>query len=209
VIGFLETLQSRIQDLSPAQQQELLGVTHRSALRLSVQLSNLMVWSRIESRTGLDSAVPPEGTPVADVLAGLLAEPSASVPTASVHIDDDVRVPMSPEDLHTVLANLLTNAALYGAPPVEVRASVRGTRVSLAVTDRGPGLPPEHETRAFEPFVQASEGLRRTAQGLGLGLAIVRALATSVGGDVRYEIPPGGGARFVVDLPTLPEPSAA
>lgn len=176
-------------------------MAHRSSLRLSVQVSNLMVWSRIESRTGLDVPSPTDGTLVSDVIA-VLDEELAPGPTA-VHLDRGLRVPLTADDLHTVLANLLTNAALYGAPPVEVHATALGDRVELAVTDHGPGLPGGTVERVFEPFAQASVGLRRTAHGLGLGLAIVRALAASAGGDVRYETPDDGGARFVVGLPSV------
>lgn len=205
VVGFLETLRARDDDLEPDRRRELVEVAHRSSLRLSVQVSNLMVWSRIESRTGLDVPAPTEGTSVSDVIAAVLDEELAPEPTA-VHLDRGLRVPLTADDLHTVLANLLTNAGLYGAPPVEVHATALGDRVELAVTDRGPGLPGGTVERVFEPFAQASVGLRRTAHGLGLGLAIVRALAASAGGDVRYEIPDGGGARFVVGLPAVTVP---
>ena len=60
--------------------------------------------------------------------------------------------------------------------------------------DHGPGVPPEIRDRLFEPYVTTKTG------GTGLGLALVRQTIEDHGGQIRYEEPPGGGARFVVEL---------
>jgi two-component system NtrC family sensor kinase len=69
--------------------------------------------------------------------------------------------------------------------------------VRLAVSDTGPGVPPELAERIFEPFFTT----KPEGQGTGLGLSICYRIAEEHGGSIRMEPPPGGGARFVVDLP--------
>jgi signal transduction histidine kinase len=96
--------------------------------------------------------------------------------------------------------NLVVNAQRHGKPPVEVTVAAFGNRVTLAVRDHGEGLPKGEEARVFEPFYRPA-GRSEAAGGWGLGLALVRQIAEHHGGSVRAEAAPGGGARFVVDLP--------
>ena len=101
-----------------------------------------------------------------------------------------------------VLVNLLENAAKYApdGSPVEVRARRDGTRLVLAVLDRGPGVPAAERERIFEPF-HRPPGTPPDVRGTGLGLSIARGLAEAQGGVVRYEPRPGGGSAFVLELP--------
>jgi signal transduction histidine kinase len=108
-----------------------------------------------------------------------------------------------PVHVHQVVLNLVTNAlqALDGrsAPRLAITvAPVDGDRVELVVCDDGPGLPAAVRARLFEPYVTS----RAARGGTGLGLAVVRAIvADMLGGEVRADDAPGGGARFVVRLP--------
>jgi two-component system, OmpR family, sensor kinase len=104
------------------------------------------------------------------------------------------------DDLHRMALNLMENALRHTPPGTHVQASVAngdGT-VRLVVEDDGPGIPPELQEKVFERFVR---GTGDRGGSFGLGLSIVRAVATSHGGSVRLETPPGGGTRFVVELP--------
>ena len=71
--------------------------------------------------------------------------------------------------------------------------------VEIAVRDHGPGVPGTARERIFAPFERHDDA--NQPNGLGLGLSVVRTLALAHGGDVRYEEPTGGGAKFVVRLP--------
>jgi two-component system, OmpR family, sensor histidine kinase ChvG len=110
-------------------------------------------------------------------------------------------------DLETALLNLLDNALRFSPPGVPVEMAVSGERrarfVEIAVTDRGPGIPPEHLPRIFERFYTTDA----ERDGTGLGLAIVKSVALSHGGTVEVETPSEGGARFVVRLPASRERS--
>jgi two-component system, OmpR family, sensor kinase len=73
-------------------------------------------------------------------------------------------------------------------------------RVTLWVEDRGPGVPADQRARIFEPFYRLPGASEREG-GVGLGLSLVKTIIERHGGRVRCEDRPGGGARFVVDLP--------
>jgi len=103
-----------------------------------------------------------------------------------------------------VIANLVENAmqACRGAGKIpEVRISVEARpqrrRAAILVDDNGPGVPPADRQRIFDPYVTHREG------GTGLGLAIVRKIVIDHGGDVAVQDAPQGGARLVVEIPTV------
>jgi signal transduction histidine kinase len=106
-----------------------------------------------------------------------------------------------------VLYNLVENASKYAPPDTDISLSVaRGSReVSVAVEDRGPGIPAAALPHLFDPFYRASDE-RPRPQGLGLGLAIVKGLVEAHGGRVWAENRAGGGARFTFTLPMSSAP---
>ena len=85
------------------------------------------------------------------------------------------------------------------------RAATARRRV-LAVEDRGPGIAPEDLPHIFEPFYRSAQARRRGVPGVGLGLAVVRRIATACGGSVAVQSEPGQGARFEVRFPLMPTP---
>lgn len=201
--GFLETLRMRWESLDEPQRRELVLAAQRGAHRLTSLVANLMVWSRIESR---DEATHGGSTGLRETLLAVFEDLGAAAPD-DVRVARGLRVAMTPLDLRHVVSQLLENASTYGRRPVIVSATELGGHVELSVTDAGAGLPEEAVAALYEPFAQHSRGLTRTSKGLGMGLAIVRALVTRVGGEIRYERPAGGGARFVVSLPrATPDP---
>ncbi len=102
------------------------------------------------------------------------------------------------DQLTQVLLNLVQNAeqALAGrGGAVTVRTRADGGAVLLEVADDGPGVPPEHRERIFEPYFTTKEA------GTGLGLAIARRIAEEHGGALELECPSAGGAIFRLRLP--------
>jgi signal transduction histidine kinase len=95
--------------------------------------------------------------------------------------------------LREVLANLLDNAVRHAKSSIEVALTRTADQVLVTVADDGPGVPAEEAERVFERFMSHDGGL-------GLGLALSRAAARAVGGELRWE--PG---CFVLRLPAYDE----
>ena len=105
--------------------------------------------------------------------------------------------------LQQVFWNLLTNAAKFSPEDsaVEVRTFSENGRVAVEVTDRGVGIAPEKLARIFDAFEQ---GARQPQAGLGLGLAICKALVEMHGGEIAaHSEGIDRGARFVIHLPCV------
>ena len=126
------------------------------------------------------------------------------LPAVEVHIANDLPpVNGRPEWVQQILLNLLSNAAKYGSrtEPIEVRAQGGGGRVTVSVSDRGPGVKGKPD-RVFQPFVRLpNEG----QEGLGLGLPVCRKLIEVQGGEISAADRPGGGAVFTFWLPAVVE----
>ena len=103
--------------------------------------------------------------------------------------------------LRRAVRNLLENARRYTSGPVTVTLQQFDGRAVLQVFDRGPGVPPDQRARIFEPFYRLPGASERDG-GVGLGLALVKSIAERHGGSVRCEGREGGGACFVIELPS-------
>ena len=110
------------------------------------------------------------------------------------------------ELIERVFVNLLENATKYTPPgsPIRVEATVAGPMIEVAVEDRGPGLPPGRERAIFDKFTRGQP--ESVVPGVGLGLAICRAIVEAHRGTIRAENREGGGARFVFTLPAEEPP---
>jgi nitrogen-specific signal transduction histidine kinase len=111
---------------------------------------------------------------------------------AVIHVHGDRR------GIIQILVNLLGNAVRHSPESgnVTVELGSSGTMGSATIADQGKGIAMEDQERIFEKFERLEEG-----GGAGLGLAIARRLARSMGGEVSLESTPGEGARFTVSLP--------
>ncbi len=114
--------------------------------------------------------------------------------------------------LEQVLSNLLENAVEHSQvqTPVEIQARPTASSVEIRVMDRGVGLAPEEMHRIFEKFYRGqssdsnSDSERRPIRGLGLGLAICRAIVQLHKGQIIGRPRAGGGAEFILHLPVAP-----
>jgi two-component system sensor histidine kinase KdpD len=114
-----------------------------------------------------------------------------------------------PVEIGEVFYNLIENSSRYAPPETDIGVTAtRGPReISIAVEDRGPGIPTTALPHLFDPFYRVVDE-RPRPQGLGLGLAIVKGLVEAHGGRVWAENRAGGGARFTFTLPLKPAPAA-
>ena len=120
----------------------------------------------------------------------------------------DLALPAQSLDIDQILVRLLDNAICFTESGgisflAEIEADER--HVSFSVTDSGCGIPAEFMPHLFTPFKQASAGLSRKRDGLGMGLAIARKLADGLNAELRLESPAGEGvtARLRVPLPSM------
>ena len=130
--------------------------------------------------------------------------------------DHQIRLELA-DSLHTVwadpgllanaLGNLLENACKYtpAQSPIEIDARIDNGSVLLTVNDQGPGLPSKREEAIFEKFERGKK--ESAAPGVGLGLAICRAIMQAHGGTIRGETRDTGGASFILRLPRGVPPS--
>jgi len=109
-----------------------------------------------------------------------------------------------PEQIDQVITNLLTNAIEHNREHGEVMISTRMTPggASLTVADRGPGIAADHLPHVFERFYRADASRSRASGGVGLGLAIARAIVEAHGGTLTVASHPGQGAAFTMTLPS-------
>jgi signal transduction histidine kinase len=146
------------------------------------------------------------------VLAGLGPELSDAAAEHGIAFACEIAGPMpvrcAPGVIASVIQNLVRNAIKYmGSPPVkriDLSARAVGSNARIEVVDTGPGIPPELQLRAFEPFVR---GTHAGIDGSGLGLATVKRLVESHGGRVGLESRLGAGTRVWIDLPLVADRS--
>jgi len=118
-----------------------------------------------------------------------------------VDCPDGLRVLANPAHLQQIVVNFLTNAAKYGGGATGVSVRRQGDRVSIAVTDEGPGVPAALRDRLFDRFTRA-DGV--AGPGHGLGLHIVASLAQANGGAVAHRDHQPAGSVFALTLDAAP-----
>ena len=108
-----------------------------------------------------------------------------------------------PDRLTQVLRNLVRNAVAHTQPGghVAVAASARDRWLTIAVSDDGPGIPPEHLERVFERFHRVDEARASERGGAGLGLPIARAIVEAHGGRIQADSRADAGTTITLELP--------
>lgn len=124
---------------------------------------------------------------------------TTELPAGGLSLEADRRA------IKQILLNLLSNAIKFtlAGGTVTVRAFSGDGAITLQVEDNGIGISPRDLPRLGQPFEQASADPALSKGGTGLGLALVRALATKHGGDVRIESEEGVGTTVSVELPAI------
>ena len=176
------------------------------AERLSRLVEQVLTLARLDQAATAPRVDEP--APLHEIVARVveLLAPQAEVKGLEIRVvlDEAVRGRALPSDAVTqILTNLLDNAIKFsqpGAAPVEVRAEAVGERVRIVVADRGPGVEPELLRRMFEPFVRGRAAEREATPGTGIGLAVVRSLATELGAFPLAQPRPGGGLEVFLVL---------
>jgi two-component system sensor histidine kinase KdpD len=180
---------------------EIARAMREAASRMSSQVANLLDMARLQSG---DVQLRRQWLPLEEALGGALRAMQGALDPSRVKVSLPADLPLvqiDPALFERVLCNLLENAAKYTPPhtPLSIGANVVGDRIRIVLDDHGPGLPAHREEAIFEKF---ERGRKESATpGVGLGLAICRAIVEAHGGTIRGETRAGGGARFIIELP--------
>lgn len=136
-------------------------------------------------------------------LAELLIETAelSENPVKTVMAAADPSITADRTRIRQLVLALLHNARNHGGHDVTVRLVQSGSSFVLSVEDDGPGLPDSEKERVFERYFRGSNASDRYAEGLGLGLPMVRSIAEAHGGSARIEDREGGGTVARVELP--------
>jgi signal transduction histidine kinase len=184
---------------------DYLRVLSREADRLSHLVENVLSFSKIE-RGSARSAV--RESTVRDLLDPMRERLESRLATASLTLrmstDIDARVRVDAAAVEHILFNLIDNAAKYAATStpavVEIQTKVVGQTLGIRVTDHGPGIPVSEHRRIFRAFHKSAREAAETRPGVGLGLALSRRLAKSLGGNLTI-LESQQGATFLLTLP--------
>ena len=186
-------------------EREALEAIDREADRLNALIANLLDMSRIEAGVLKANFAPVDPVEIVVACAETIR---ARWPSARVEIVADPSaglVRADPMFLERTTTNLLENAAKVAteATAHDVVATVArvADRVTVRVTDHGPGVPEHLRQQLFHPFFRLSE--RTPRLGAGLGLAIAKGFLSLMDGEIWFEETPGGGATLAFSLPAV------
>ena len=193
-----EVLDARRADL-PERTRQALDVLVEQVRRFDSMVVDLLELSRLEAAVESDDL---DEFDLVDWL-GRAVHRAQGDHAVTVHSDLGPRVPVRVDRvrLERIVGNLLHNAQVHagGAIAVRITAGATPAHVSIVVDDAGPGVAPHERERIFERFARGSAARHRI--GTGLGLALVAEHTAAIGGNVSATDRPGGGARFIVELP--------
>ena len=166
--------------------------------RLSHLVENLLDFSRLEANRkqyrmeAIDASM-------------WLAETAAATRNARLSADIPAGLPAvrgDREALASAVVNLVDNAIKYSPAdsPVRLAAHTVNGRLSISVTDRGPGIAPEEQARIFDRFYRGGGDLTRRVKGAGIGLSLVKRIVEDHGGSVAVASRPDEGSTFTIEL---------
>jgi signal transduction histidine kinase len=188
----------------PEEVRERLAQMDRAAKRSLAMVESLLDFS--ESRWKGSLPIRPVLARPADIAARVIEELSIANPERLIVLAVQGREPfeLDPVRIEQVLSNLVGNALVHGSPetPIEVVVDAGAHEALLAVTNRGPVIPPERTASMFQPFTQgAAANNNGDRRGLGLGLYIVQQIVAAHGGTISVESSTALGTTFMVRLP--------
>ena len=208
VYGLADTLASL--QAMPAAGREIADSLRRESQRINAMVNKLLDMARLQSGA---VELRREWQPIEEVVGSALQAMEPVLRSHPVRTEIAAGLPLIHLDavlIERVLCNLLENAAKYtpAGSVVTIAASIDSDQLKLTVSDDGPGLPAGREEALFEKFARAKN--ESNIPGVGLGLAICRAIMQAHHGRIWAEASPGGGAAFILALPlgqppTVPE----
>lgn len=199
-LGLAESLLLTKPELS-VEQQEIAREIRSATQRMTTLVNNLLDMSRLQSG---EVKLNRQWQPLEEVIGAVLAETKSRLRqhTVTLHLPSDL--PLIEIDavlMERVFENILDNAHKYTPPGsrIDIFATVQGAMLEIAIEDNGPGLTVGKEEEIFKKFTRGE--IESNTPGVGLGLAICRAIVAAHRGKIWAERADNGGARFIIALP--------
>ena len=192
-----------------AGQREVVGILRQNSVRLQQLIEDLLDYHRAQESVGrLELAA----VRFDRIVEQALEDHRLAARARGIRVDlrlDAVVLHADQDKLHTVAANLVSNAVKYSPDGgiISLALHPEGGEVVLDVEDAGPGIPPEDRERIFDWFYQGEHVHRGRVSGSGLGLAIAREFVVAHGGRIEVVDDLDVGAHFRVTLPHAAAPS--
>jgi two-component system sensor histidine kinase KdpD len=183
------------------EQRDIACSIRDEAQRMTALVNNLLDMGKLQAG---EVRLNRQWQPLEEVVGSALADAGQLLAHHSVTIDLPADLPLVEFDgvlMERVLFNLLENAQKYtpAGSQIHISAAVRNETMEIAIEDNGPGLPLGMEEEIFKKFTRGEK--ESATPGVGLGLAICRAIVEAHRGTIRAGKSPHGGARFVFTLP--------
>jgi len=204
ILGFSELLQMQ-KDMPESARGDLLLIQKESS-RASAIIRNLSRFGRQVSH--------PSPVRFRDVVASVLELRQRKMEELNIGVEVDERSRATVMAIFTELQQVLLNFAINAEQAIVqseatrrevcIRTGDRDGWAWLEVEDSGPGVPPEHEPKLFQPFYTT----KPVGEGTGLGLSVSYDIVRSHGGRIGYRRSPAGGAIFFFELPIVAEESS-
>ena len=204
IVGFSQLLSLPDGSFPPEEKDEFAGHIVNNTKMLTMLLDDILNASAMD--TGKYSIVYEDGEVHTIAQAAISSAEHRLQPGVQMYYAPESQEPFvfhtDPRRVQQILINLLTNACKHtteGEIKLSSSLSEHPGMVTFAVTDTGPGVPPEDAERIFERFTKLNDFV----QGTGLGLSICRDIASRMGAKVYLDTTyTAGGARFVFEVPT-------
>lgn len=189
----------------PPEQQEALAAVRQGSDRLGRLIGNLLTYLELEQE---ENPLSQQEVRLPELLQSVVVtlQPEIQDQRITVRYDLDPDMPpcwLDPERAGILFANLIENAVKFNQRngSIEVAARVRSGAVEVAITNSGEVISSEGLATLVQPFTQGDMSRTRAAGGLGLGLAVVRAIVDACGGALAFEPGAQGGTTVRVRLP--------
>jgi two-component system sensor histidine kinase KdpD len=208
LVGLAESLELTKPELSGLQRDTAQAIAEE-ARRMNALVNNLLDMARIESG---DVKLRREWQSVEEVVGGALKAIQPALANKRIEVALPADLPLVEFDatlIERVLYNLLENAGKYtpAGTVIRIAAEVSGNQLLVTVSDNGPGVPQAQREAIFDKFTRGSR--ESATPGVGLGLAISRAIVEAHRGKIWVEDSGGIGARFCFTLPLGTPPDMA
>jgi two-component system sensor histidine kinase KdpD len=185
------------------QDRELLQSVVDESDRLTRLVENLLDMARLDSGT---VSVNKQWHVLEEIVGVALEDVKRELLNYRVAVSIPIDFPLLNIDgflIERVFVNLLENASRYTpiGSQIEITATSNSRSAEIRVADNGPGLPPGSEDKIFDKFFRGSMIAPDGRRGVGLGLAICRAIVEALGGKINARNRSQGGAEFIISLP--------